>query len=81
MAQGLSSIPRLFKATDFGIRQRPRSAGIKPDGHFGSLEGSVGALEGSHHYTTALLEAIKTLREIYRRYHVGRALSTGGKEK
>jgi hypothetical protein len=63
-------IPGLFKATDFGAHVRdldrlvPKLAAISA-----ALKEESEALEGSHQYTAALLEAIKALREICRRFY------------
>ena len=68
--KALSSIPRLFKATDFGthVRDLDRLASKLTDISV-ALKAEPGALEGSHQYTAALLEAIQALREICQRFH------------
>ncbi len=68
--KALSSIPRLFKATDFGvhIRELDRLASDLTE-ISAALKAEPGALEGSHQYTTALLETIQALREICQRFH------------
>ena len=68
--KALSSIPRLFKATDFGahVRDLDRLASKLTD-ISAALKAEPGALEGSHQYTAALLETIQALREICRRFY------------
>ena len=68
--KALSSIPRLFKATDFGahVRDLDRLASDLTETSV-ALKAEPGALEGSHQYTAALLEAIQALREICQRFH------------
>jgi hypothetical protein len=60
--KALSSLPRLFKATDFGmhVRDLDRLASNLTEISVALKTGS-GALEGSHQYTTALLETIHAL--------------------
>jgi hypothetical protein len=68
--KALSSIPGLFKTTDFGAhcidldRLATKLAAISA-----SLKEGSGTLEGSHQYTAALLETINSLREICRRFY------------
>jgi hypothetical protein len=68
--KAFSSIPRLFKTTDFGThyidldRLATKLAAISA-----ALKAEPEALEGSHQYTAALLEAIQALRKICRRFH------------
>ena len=63
-------IPGLFKATDFGAhfkdldRLASKLAAISA-----ALKTESESFEGSHQYTTALLEAIQALREICRRFY------------
>jgi hypothetical protein len=63
-------IPGLFKATDFGAhfkdldRLASKLAAISA-----ALKEESEALEGSHQYTATLLESIKALREICRRFY------------
>ena len=68
--KALSSIPRLFKATDFGahVKDLDRLASALTETS-AALKAEPGALEGSHQYTAALLEAIQALRKICRRFH------------
>ena len=68
--KALSSIPRLFKATDFGahVKDLDRLASELTETS-AALKAEPGALEGSHQYTAALLEAIQALRKICRRFH------------
>jgi hypothetical protein len=68
--KALSSIPRLFKATDFGahVNDLDRLASDLTETS-ATLKAEPGALEGSHQYTAALLEAIQALRKICRRFH------------
>ena len=63
-------IPGLFKATDFGVHVRDldRLASKLVD-ISASLKAESGALEGSHQYMAAVLEAIQALREICRRFY------------
>ena len=63
-------IPGLFKATDFGahVRDLDRLASKLVD-ISASLKAESGALEGSHQYMAAVLEAIRALREICRRFY------------
>jgi hypothetical protein len=63
-------IPGLFKATDFGahFRDLDRLAS-KLAAISATLKAESGALEGSHQYTAAVLEAIQALREICRRFY------------
>ena len=67
--KALSSIPRMFKATDFGVHVRDldRLASNLTEISV-ALKTGPGALEGSHQYTTALLETIQALREICQRF-------------
>ena len=68
--KALSSIPRLFKATDFGthVKDLDRLASELTETS-AALKTEPGALEGSHQYTAALLKAIQALRKICRRFH------------
>jgi hypothetical protein len=63
-------IPGLFKTTDFGshFRDLDRLAS-KLAAISARLTAESGSLEGSHQYTTALLETIQALREICRRFY------------
>jgi hypothetical protein len=63
-------IPGLFKATDFGahVRDLDRLASKLAD-ISAALKAESGALEGSHQYMAAVLEAIQALREICRRFY------------
>ena len=63
-------IPGLFKATDFGahVRDLDRLASKLVD-ISAALKAESGALEGSHQYMAAVLEAIQALREICRRFY------------
>ena len=65
----LSSIPRLFKATDFGahVKDLDRLASNLTEAS-AALKAEPGSLEGSHQYMAAVLEAIHALREICRRF-------------
>jgi hypothetical protein len=67
--KALSSIPRLFKATDFGahVKDLDRLASNLTETS-AALKAEPGPVEGSHQYTAALLEAIQALREICRRF-------------
>ena len=62
-------IPGLFKATDFGahFRDLDRLAS-KLAAISSTLQAKSGALEGSHQYAAAVLDAIHALREICRRF-------------
>jgi hypothetical protein len=68
--KALSSIPRLFKATDFGVHvgELDRLASNLTE-ISATLKAAPGALEGSYQYTTALLETIQALREICQQFH------------
>ena len=68
--KALSSIPGLFKATDFGahVRDLDRLASKLAD-ISAALKAESGSLEGSHQYMAAVLEAIQALREICRRFY------------
>ena len=63
-------IPGLFKATDFGahFKDLDRLAS-KLTAISAALKTESESLEGSHQYTAALLEAIRALREICRRFY------------
>lgn len=63
-------IPGLFKATDFGahFRDLDRLAS-KLAAISATLKAESGALEGSHQYAAAVLEAIQALRDICRRFY------------
>jgi len=63
-------IPGLFKATDFGahFRDLDRLAS-KLAAISATLKAESGALEGSHQYVAAVLEAIQALRDICRRFY------------
>ena len=63
-------IPGLFKTTDFGshFRDLDRLAS-KLAAISAALKEESEALEGSHQYTATLLESIKALREICRRFY------------
>ncbi|MEO5863972.1 MAG: hypothetical protein ABIQ79_02895 [Nitrospiraceae bacterium] len=67
--KALSSIPRLFKATDFGahVKDLDRLASNLTETS-AALKAEPGAVEGSHQYTAAVLEAIHALQEICRRF-------------
>ena len=67
--KALSSIPRLFKATDFGahVRELDRLASNLEEIST-ALKAEPEALEGSHQYTGALFEAIQALRDICKRF-------------
>ena len=67
--KALSSIPKLLKATDFGmhVRDLDRLASNLMEPSV-ALKAAPGALEGSHQYTTALLETIQALRKICQRF-------------
>ena len=67
--RALSSIPRLFKATDFGVhvRELDRLASNLEEIST-ALKAAPEALEGSHQYTAALFEAIQALRDICKRF-------------
>lgn len=68
--KALSSIPRLFKATDFGVHVRDLDRlASNLTAISAALKAAPGALEGSHQYATALLETIQALREICQRFH------------
>lgn len=63
-------IPGLFKTTDFGAHFRALNRlASKLAAISAALKAESGALEGSHEYTEALLETIKALREICRRFY------------
>ena len=58
-------IPGLFKVTDFGAHFRDLDRVASKLAVISSaLKAESGALEGSHQYTVALLEAVQALREI-----------------
>ncbi len=63
-------IPGLFKSTDFGshFRDLDRLAS-KLAAISASLKAEPGVLEGSQQYTEALLETIRALRDICRRFY------------
>lgn len=63
-------IPGLFKSTDFGshFRDLDRLAS-KLAAISAALKAEPEALEGSHQYTEALLETIRALRDICRRFY------------
>src|SRR5512141_3329178 len=63
-------IPGLFKATDFGahFRDLDRLAS-KLATISATLKAESGALEGSHQYAAAVLEASQALRDICRRFY------------
>jgi hypothetical protein len=63
-------IPGLFKATDFGahFRDLDRLAS-KLAAISATLKADSGALDGSHQYAAAVLEAIQALRDICRRFY------------
>ena len=63
-------IPGLFKATDFGahFRDLDRLAS-KLAAISATLKADSGALEGSHQYAAAVLQAIQALRDICRRFY------------
>jgi hypothetical protein len=67
--KALSSLPRLFKATDFGVHVRDldRLASNLTEISV-ALKTGPRALKGSQQYTTALLETIQALREICQRF-------------
>ena len=67
--KALSSIPGLFKATDFGahVRELDRLASSLEEIST-ALKASPEALEGSHQYTAAVFEAIQALRDICKRF-------------
>ena len=67
--RALSSIPGLFKATDFGahVRELDRLASSLEEIST-ALKASPEALEGSHQYTAAVFEAIQALRDICKRF-------------
>ena len=63
-------IPGLFKATDFGLHCRELDRLASQLAAIASaLKAESGALEGSHRYTVALLEAVQALREICGRFY------------
>jgi hypothetical protein len=58
-------IPGIFKATDFGAHFRDLGRLASELAAISSaLKAESGSLEGSHQYTTAVLEAVQALREI-----------------
>ena len=58
-------IPGIFKATDFGAHFRDLGRLASELAAISSaLKAESGSLEGSHHYTAAVLEAVQALREI-----------------
>ncbi|HSQ50499.1 MAG TPA: hypothetical protein VLL94_04450, partial [Nitrospiraceae bacterium] len=63
-------IPGLFKSTDFGshFRDLDRLAS-KLAAISAALKAEPEALKGSHQYTEALLETIRALRDICRRFY------------
>ena len=67
--KALSSIPGLFKATDFGahVRELDRLASSLEEIST-ALKAAPEALEGSHQYTAAVFEAIQALRDICKRF-------------
>ena len=63
-------IPGLFKTTDFGAHRKDLDRlASKLAAISAKLKEAPGALEGSHQYTAALLEAIKALRDICKRFY------------
>jgi len=63
-------IPGLFKATDFGAHFKDLNRlASKLTAISAALKTESESLEGSHQYTAALLEAIRALREICRRFY------------
>lgn len=63
-------IPGLFKPTDFGAHFKDLSRlASKLIGLSSALKADSGALEGTHQYAAALLEAIQALREICKRFY------------
>ena len=67
--KALSSIPRLFKATDFGVHVRELDRLASNLAEISTaLKADPEALEGSHQYTAALFEAIQALRDICKRF-------------
>ena len=63
-------IPGFFKATDFGVHFRELDRLASQLAAISSaLKAESGALEGSHQYMAALLEAIQALREICGRFY------------
>ena len=68
--KALSSIPGLFKATDFGVHVRDLDRLASNLGEISAaLKAEPEALEGSDQYTAAVLDAIQALREICRRFY------------
>ena len=67
--KALSSIPRLFKATDFGVHVRELDRLASNLAEISTaLKADPEALEGSHQCTAALFEAIQALRDICKRF-------------
>jgi len=67
--KALSSIPRLFKATDFGVHVRELDRLASNLAEISTVfKADPEALEGSHQYTAALFEAIQALRDICKRF-------------
>lgn len=63
-------IPGLFKPTDFGAHFKDLTRlASKLSAISSALNEDTGALEGSHQYAAALLEAVQALREICRRFY------------
>ncbi|NWF71867.1 MAG: hypothetical protein HXY51_02315 [Nitrospirae bacterium] len=63
-------IPGLFKPTDFGAHFKGLTRlASKLSAISSALNEDTGALEGSHQYAAALLEAVQALREICRRFY------------
>ncbi|HSL03866.1 MAG TPA: hypothetical protein VK901_10055 [Nitrospiraceae bacterium] len=63
-------IPGLFKATDFGAHVRDLDQLVSKLASISTeLKAEPEAIEGSHQYTATLLEAIKALRGICKRFH------------
>ena len=63
-------IPGLFKPTDFGAHFKVLSRlSSKLITLSSALKADPGALEGTHQYAAALLEAIQALREICKRFY------------
>ncbi|HKP00058.1 MAG TPA: hypothetical protein VJU02_00360, partial [Nitrospiraceae bacterium] len=60
----------LFKPTDFGAHFKDLSRlASKLIALLSTLKADSGALEGTHRYAAALLEAIQALREICKRFY------------
>ena len=63
-------IPGFFKATDFGVHFRELDRLASQLAAISSaLKAESGALEGSHQYMAAVLEAVEALREICGRFY------------